>query len=366
MAILKLDRLFSVKSKLLLLVLFFFYCISAITQTTYTENFTEKGYPSNLPENAYWKFYNDIHPEQTNWNKFIPGDGNAYITVDADITNDTDDTYPYQTLVFGGVSENHRLEVRMKGAAVDGGLAAFIFTYHQEGTIFNEVDIEVVAQDGQSPTSPHEIYAPNGWTDARFNTWRNADEITTLPFSGSQKPVVDKDNKRISLIDDEFHTYTIDWKEDQVDFFIDEVLQESFTSNIATGWSEVIIGYRNLPWAGDFNWTGEHTMVIDYFKIEPLLNTLFTNSFNNDDNQIVRLFPNPTKDKINIEISEDKKIRKMELMNVLSSKIIHLNNFNSDFNSSKEIDISNFAKGIYFLNVVLESGKTITKKIVKL
>jgi beta-glucanase (GH16 family) len=45
-------------------------------------------------------------------------------------------------------------------------------------------------------------------------------------------------------MDDEFHTLTIDWREDQVDYFIDGVLHESFDTNVAMGISEVIIGFR--------------------------------------------------------------------------------------------------------------------------
>jgi beta-glucanase (GH16 family) len=348
------------KSKLLLSLLFFLNCYLIIGQTTYTENFDSKGYPKNLPNGAYWKFYNDIYPAQTIWDSFIPGDGNAYITVDADKSNDTDETYPYQTLVFGGIAENHKLEVRMKGAAVDGGLAAFIFTYTQTGSIFNEVDIEIVAQDLQSGIPAHDILPPNGWTDARFNTWRNANENTYEPFTGSSKPIVDENNNKVSLIDGEFHTYTIDWREDQVDFIIDGVLQESFTTTIATGWSEVIIGYRNLPWAGDFRWTGNHTMVIDYFKIEPLEPILSTDFVNSNLEAQISIYPNPVKNEINIKIADDSTIKKMELINVISSRIIEIKDFKN------KIDISSFSKGVYFLKTAFKNGNSITKKILKL
>ena len=238
-------------------------------QVTYFEDFNSQGLPTNIPANSYWMYYNEIHPNQDDWNKFIPGDGNAYITVDPDTTNDTDWIHPFQTLIFGGVGENHRLEVRMKGAVVDGGLVSFLFTYHQEGSTFNEVDLELVADD--SATAAHETLPENGgWTDARFNTWRNANENTEHPFTGTKKAIVNQADEKISLIDDEFHTYTIDWRSNQLDFFIDGVLQETINTNVATGVSEVIIGFRGLPWAGDFNWTGTHTLVVDYLKIEPL------------------------------------------------------------------------------------------------
>lgn len=351
------------KQKLLLSIIAVLCSYFAIGQTTYTENFDTKGNPSNLPNDAYWMFYNDIHPSQTNWDAFIPGDGNAYITVDADKSNDTDLTYPYQALVFGKINENHRLEVRMKGAAVDGGLAAFIFTYTQTGPIFNEVDIEIVAQDLQSGIPAHDILPPNGWTDARFNTWRNANENTYEPFTGSSKPIIDENNNKKSLIDGEFHTYTIDWRSDQVDFYIDTILQESFTTTVATGWSEVIIGYRNLPWAGDFRWTGNHTMVIDYFKIEPLSPILSTNNIDLDSK--ISIYPNPANDEINIKVSNDSKIKKMELFSLISSKVIEITDFNNEPEASQKIDISRFSKGVYFLKTEFTNGNIITKKILK-
>lgn len=330
-------------------------CLSVSSQTTYIENFDNKGYPTNIPNGTYWKFYNEIYPSQDTWSKFIPGDGYAYIKVDADINNDTDPVHPYQTIFFGGVKENHRLEVRMKGAIVDGGLVAFLFTYTQTGSIFNEVDIEVVANDKNSDA--HEKVAPNGWTDARFNTWRNADEKTTLPFTGSGKAIVDQSNNKVSLMDDKFHTYTIDWGLNQVDFLIDGVLQESFNTNIATGWSEIIIGFRNLPWAGNFNWNGIHTLVIDYFKIEPLT-TLHTNTLETAPK--ISAFPNPTKDFVNIVIPEKNEIKKIELISVLTSQIINI------YHNREKIDLSNYSNGMYFLKIELKNGSFITKKIVKL
>ena len=346
--------------RLLFLTLCFSQYLLSFSQTNYIENFDNIGYPSNIPADSYWKFFNDINPNQTEWSKFIPGDGKAYITVDADISNDTDATYPYQTLVFGGVKENHRLEVRMKGAPVDGGLVAFIFTYHQVGSTFNEVDIELVANDKNA--APHETLPPNGWTDARFNTWRDADENTALPFTGSAKAIVDENNKKMSLVDDKFHTYTIDWRADEVDFFIDDVLQESFNTNIAKGWAEVIIGYRHLPWAGEFNWSGNHTMVIDYFKIEPLSSKsiLTSDNFQFNENEEIRIFPNPIRDYLNLKVTDENNVNRIEIVNAISSKTTIINKY------KRKIDLSTYAKGIYFLKTYLKNGKQLINKIIKI
>ena len=347
------------ESKLLVLILLILQINVAQSQTSYFEDFNTAGYPSGLPVDSYWVFYNEIHPSQDTWEKFIPGDGFAYIEVDADITNDSDLVHPYQTLIFGGIEENHSLEVRMKGAVLDGGLVAFLFTYTQTGSIFNEVDIEVVAQDRDAV--PHDKLSPNGWTDARFNTWRDADENTTLPYTGSAKAIVNEDNKKISLMDNEFHTYTIEWRSDSVDFFVDGVLQDSFDTNIAKGWSEVIIGFRNLPWAGIFNWTGKQTLVIDYFKIESIeekSDILSSNS--NDDPYITQLtmYPNPTEKLVNFKTNEPHQIAKIEIINTIGSSILITNEFQN------QINISQFSKGIYFVRTHFKNGSSTIRKLI--
>lgn len=341
-----------------LILLYFVFTLSLDAQVTYIENFDEKGIPTNIPANSYWKYFNDIHPPQNSWDKFIPGDGFAYIKVDADINNDTDYTYPYQTMVFGGATENHRIEVRMKGAVVDGGLVGFLFTYAENslGTHFNEVDIEVVGNDRD--VDDHDRHPPNGWTDARFNTWRNASTTTFLPISGSAKPVQNSSQKSISLIDDEFHTFTIDWRTEQVDFFIDGVLQESFNTNIAAGWGEVIIGFRNLPWARDFNWTGEHTLIIDYFKVE-FLNTLSLDNSTLEEENDVTVYPNPAQNELTIASKNFYKIERIAIVNTLGKTVLQLHQH------QYKTDISHLAKGLYLVNIYFKNKGMVSKKMVK-
>ena len=331
---------------------------SGETFTSYIENFDESGQPNGPTQDTYWKFFNDIHPSQTDWNSFIPGDGYAYITVDADSNNDTDASFPYQTLVFGKIDENHRIEVRMKGPVLDGGLVGFLFTYQEEDEKFNEVDIELVAQDANADIPNHDISPPNGWTDARFNTWRNASIYSFLPISSTFKPVKNANDENISLMDDEFHTLTIDWREDQVDYFIDGVLQESFDTNIAMGMSEVIIGFRQLTWAGDFNWTGNHNLVIDYFKIEAL------DALSTQENQLsktidISIFPNPAFDEIKIVSQEFHEIKSMEITNLLGSKMMTIKGYQN------RIDVSSLSKGMYVITTRFSDGSSLSKKIIK-
>jgi hypothetical protein len=242
------------------------------SQINYLENFDTQGEPTPT-NNLNWSYVTDIYPTQATWNDIVPGDGYAYLTVDDNTANDIDATYPYpyQTITLSTVPPNHRLEVRMKGAAVPG-LIGFIFTYNENQT-FNEVDIEIVANDEATAPDGHDILAPNGWTDVRLNSWRNANISTYEPRVSIKSPIKDANDNIVSHIDDEFHTYTIDWYENSVDFFIDGVLQSTFSEHIATGESDVILGFRYLDWDGKLNWQGTKTLVIDYLKVEPISNT---------------------------------------------------------------------------------------------
>lgn len=108
------------------------------------------------------------------------------------------------------------------------------------------------------------------------------------------------------------------------------------------GMSELIIGFRQLTWAGDFNWTGDHNLVIDYFKIEAV------NALSTQENQLsktidVSIFPNPTLDEIKIVSQEFHKIKSMEITNLLGSKMMTIKGYQN------RIDVSSLSKGMYVL-----------------
>lgn len=238
-------------------------------QVNYTENFDAPGMPDGPVASDYWYFTTDINPLQNDWNDIVPGDGYAYLTVDSDLGNDTDYSLPFQMIVFGEVTPNHRMEIRAKNLVIPG-LVSFLFTY-KETTVFNEIDIELVADDQETLPVDHDILPPNGWTDVRFNSWSNASPTTFMPVTSTNTSIKDADGNNVSHIDNAFHTYAIDWYETRIDFFIDGVLQTSIEQHVATGLGEVFVGFRDVPWAGTLDWTGTQTMVLDYLKIEPLI-----------------------------------------------------------------------------------------------
>lgn len=71
-----------------------------------------------------------------------------------------------------------------------------------------------------------------------------------------------------------------------------------------------------------------------------------------------KILPNPTSDKINIQ--SNKTIYSIFVYNTLGKKILSINK------NEKEIDISKFRKGIYFLKIELKNRKVFTKKFIKL
>lgn len=119
-----------------------------------------------------------------------------------------------------------------------------------------------------------------------------------------------------------------------------------------------IIGFRQLTWAGDFNWTGNHTLVIDYFKIEAL-DALYT-----PENQLsktidVSVFPNPAFDEIKIVSQEFHQIKSMEITNLLGSKMMTIKGYQN------RIDVSSLSKGMYVITTRFSDGSSLSKKIIK-
>lgn len=246
----------------------------------YLEEFDTAGEPSGPPgAGLTWRFLDDIRPV-SGWNDIVPGDGFAHITLDADPSNDTDPSNPFQDIRVRDVGAGHRLEMYVKDLAVPGA-AGYIFTYQEADGIFDEIDIEIVADDEDTPPPGHDTLPPDGWTDGRFNTW--GDAVAAPPFqpeTSHKQAVIDIDGQPVSLIDDAFHVYTIEWRhiggpdgrDGVAEFYIDGVHQTTIERPIGDNPAEVNLGYRQLRWAGDYELgPGEtHTALIDWLRIAPI------------------------------------------------------------------------------------------------
>jgi len=242
---------------------------AAARAAEYREDFDSPGKPQ-APAGYEWSYRAELCPVKT-WDDIVPGDGFAYLSVRRDWleprkANAT--VWPFQTLTLGPVRPGHRLAMRAKDTAIPG-VASMIFT-HRESATLDEIDIEITADDTYSPGTGHPIAPDGGWTDVRLNTYAEADPHTLSPSRRMQTPIVAADGTKVSHRDGKFHTYAIEWHEDFVRFVIDGVEQGVIDDVVPQGEADLIIGLRQMPWAGQADWDDYRTMLVDWISIEPL------------------------------------------------------------------------------------------------
>jgi len=71
----------------------------------------------------------------------------------------------------------------------------------------------------------------------------------------------------------------------------------------------------------------------------------------------ISIYPNPTADVINLEVSNAITIKSMELYNIVGKQVIKTNN-------ASALDLSNIEAGVYMLRIFTDSG-SITKKVIR-
>jgi len=104
-----------------------------------------------------------------------------------------------------------------------------------------------------------------------------------------------------------------------------------------------------------------------YFDTNP---AIVTNTFNTEfvqalgnptfDSNAISLAPNPTSNLVTITNSSAEKISTVAIYDLTGKKIFTLNNAPD----SISIDVSNFSKGIYLIELSSESNSKITKKLI--
>ncbi len=120
----------------------------------------------------------------------------------------------------------------------------------------------------------------------------------------------------------------------------------------------VTISFQSSGWQDSLlSFVGSDLKIDEiHFKSQPLT----TNIFKYKNENTVSIFPNPTYGKIQIQ-ALGLTIQGIEVYSVLGEKIYSTSDFKQQ--SLKEIDLSNFQKGIYFVKIY-DGEKTYTKKIV--
>ena len=241
------------------------------TALEYRENFDEPGKPR-APEGLEWSYRAELCPVK-NWYNIVPGDGFAYLSVERSWLEPRpqhSSFWPFQTIKFGPVGPGHRLTMRAKETAIPG-VASMIFT-HRENETLDEIDIEIVADDTYGPDTGHPTGPDRGWTDVRLNTYSAADVGQFVPARKIQNPITDAGGRRVSHQDGNFHTYAIEWRTNSVRFLIDGVEQAVIKDVVPQGKADLIVGLRQMPWAGHPDWDDYRTMLVDWISIEPLDN----------------------------------------------------------------------------------------------
>jgi hypothetical protein len=76
----------------------------------------------------------------------------------------------------------------------------------------------------------------------------------------------------------------------------------------------------------------------------------------------VKIFPNPSNGKVNVEINRDYNSANISVLD-LSGKIIYSKTLSN--NNSKEIDLSTYAKGMYIIQLDVDNEKIVTKLIIE-
>lgn len=117
---------------------------------------------------------------------------------------------------------------------------------------------------------------------------------------------------------------------------------------------------NNLPGSFSYEYTvngNEKTLTITNTLGDQAVYSNFTLSTQEFTNSLFTIYPNPTTDNIIIEEKSYIKIENINIYNTLGKLIINTEN--------KMIDVSNFEKGLYLINIKFKNGKQITKKIIK-
>lgn len=98
--------------------------------------------------------------------------------------------------------------------------------------------------------------------------------------------------------------------------------------------------------------TGSYGKVYKFSMDELTVNDLEINQ-----NYNFKIFPNPTKDKLNIKLISKLTFSKVEIYNLIGERVLESN--------KEALNISNLPKGVYVLKLYTKEGKILTKKIIK-
>ncbi|MDC3305738.1 family 16 glycosylhydrolase [Flavobacteriales bacterium] len=164
---------------------------------------------------------------------------------------------------------------------------------------------------------------------------------------------------------DDFHTYSVIWKEDTITWYVDEI--ELFSLNPSSYWSipsqsawpfnanewYLMINLAITQAGPNSNTVFPNQMEIDYVRV---YQENLTKSINIDDKNKYIVFPNPANYVLTIQ---GKNISSIKIFNIHGNIVLSKN-----VNNNKKVDISILNKGMYLVELEDYFGFKINKKVI--
>lgn len=198
------------------------------------------------------------------------------------------------------------------------------------------------------------------------NQTSGAAHIGTCPYSSSAH-FYETSSSYISTgsYADNFHTYSVIWKEDTITWYVDET--ELFSLNPSSYWSipsqsawpfnanewYLMINLAITQAGPNSNTVFPNQMEIDYVRV---YQENLTNSINIDNKNKYTVFPNPANDVLTIQ---GKNVSSIKIFNIYGNIVLYKN-----VNNNKKVDISILNKGMYLVELEDYFGFKINKKVI--
>ena len=202
--------------------------------------------------------------------------------------------------------------------------------------------------------------------DYLTNSTSGAAHLGTCPYSSSTH-FYETSSSYISSgsYADDFHTYSVIWKEDTITWYVDEI--ELFSLNPSSYWSipsqsawpfnanewYLMINLAITQAGPNSNTVFPNQMEIDYVRV---YQENLTNSINIDDKNKYTVFPNPANDVLTIQ---GKNVSSIKIFNIHGNIVLSKN-----VNNNKKVDISILNKGMYLVELEDYFGFKINKKVI--
>jgi beta-glucanase (GH16 family) len=202
--------------------------------------------------------------------------------------------------------------------------------------------------------------------DYLTNSTSGAAHLGTCPYSQSTH-FYETSSSYISSgsYADDFHTYSVIWKEDTITWYVDEI--ELFSLNPSSYWSipsqsawpfnanewYLMINLAITQSGPNSNTVFPNQMEIDYVRV---YQENLTNSINIDDKNKYIVFPNPANDVLTIQ---SKNVSRIKIFNIHGNIVLSKN-----VNNNKKVDISILKKGMYLVELEDYSGFKSNKKVI--